>query len=202
MFFLADIQPLGLYHRAIMQSGGLFNPFWLWQTREDAVGLSSVLATIYNCTDLSPQGKLDCLQNIDAKVLEESINVGREETLGIQKVFRGTGVIDGDFFPDIPTELVDRGEYNHVDLMLGMTKDEGLLQTVNFELNPDLYGLAQVLWKHLGPMFLFGRVGDYDTWPGDWEKCQDITNVTSDSFMISVEEAMIISVLPRVPVEH
>ena len=34
-----------------------------------------------------------------------------------------------------------------------------------------------MLWKHLGPMFLFGRVGDYDTWPGDWEKCQDITNV-------------------------
>ena len=126
----------GLYHRAIMQSGGLFNPFWLWQTREDAVGLSSVLAMIYNCTD--------CLQEVDFKDLEESINLGSEETLGIQKVFRGTGVIDGDFFPDIPTELVDRGEYNHVDLMLGMTKDEGLLQTVNFEINPDLYGLAQV----------------------------------------------------------
>ena len=75
--------------------------------------------------------------------------------------------------------------------MLGMTKDEGLLQTVNFELNPDLYGLAQVLWKHLGPMFLFGRVGDYDTWPGDWEKCQDITNVISDSFIISLEATMI-----------
>ena len=135
----------GLYHRAIMQSGGLFNPFWLWQTREDAVGLSSVLAMIYNCTDYtSPQGKLDCLQEVDFKDLEESINLGSEETLGIQKVFRGTGVIDGDFFPDIPTELVDRGEYNHVDLMLGMTKDEGLLQTVNFEINLDLYGLAQV----------------------------------------------------------
>ena len=129
-----------------MQSGGLFNPFWLWQTREDAVGLSSVLATLYNCTDLSPQGKLDCLQNIDAKDLEESINLGSEETLGIQKVFRGTGIIDGDFFPDIPTELVDRGEYNHVDLMLGMTKDEGLLQTIQFEINHDLYGLAQVLY--------------------------------------------------------
>ena len=51
----------GLYHRAIMQSGGLFNPFWLWQTREDAVGLSSVLAMIYNCTD--------CLQEVDFKDL-------------------------------------------------------------------------------------------------------------------------------------
>ena len=29
-------------------------------------------------------------------------------------------------------------------------------------------------------MFLFGRVGDYDTWPGDWEKCQAITDVMSD----------------------
>ena len=108
------------------------------------MGLSTFLAAAFNCTDLSPQGKLACLQAIDAKDLETSINWGAEETLGIQKILRGTGVIDGDFFPDIPTQLVDRGEYNHVDLMLGMTKDEGLLQTVQFEINHDLYGAAQV----------------------------------------------------------
>ena len=48
------------------------------------------------------------------------------------------------------------------------------------------YNFSQVLWKHLGPMFLFGRVGDYDTWPGDWEKCQDITNVMRSGSVVDV----------------
>ena len=69
------------------------------------------------------------------QVLESAINWGTEETLGIQKILRPTGIVDGDFIPDIPTRLMERGEYNHVDLMIGMTKDEGLLQSVQFELN-------------------------------------------------------------------
>ena len=69
------------------------------------------------------------------QVLESAINWGTEETLGIQKILRPTGIVDGDFIPDIPTRLMERGEYNHVDLILGMTKDEGLLQSVQFELN-------------------------------------------------------------------
>ena len=40
---------------------------------------------------------------------------------------------------------MERGEYNHVDVMIGYTKDEGLLQSIQFEINPDLYGLAMVI---------------------------------------------------------
>ena len=138
------------------------------------------------------------------QVLESAINWGTEETLGIQKILRPTGIVDGDFIPDIPTRLMERGEYNHVDLILGMTKDEGLLQSVQFELNQvrggkksiycvtvraqtliidtndelpcqDLYGLAQLLWGRLGPMFLFGRVGEYDSWPEDRPRTDTLT---------------------------
>ena len=72
---------------------------------------------------------------------------------------------------------MERGEYNHVDVMIGVTKDEGLLQTVNFELNPDLYGLAIILWDNLGPMFLFGRHGDFDRLPEDKERTTAFTQV-------------------------
>ena len=41
---------------------------------------------------------------------------------------------------------MERGEYNHVDVMIGYTKDEGLLQSIQFEINPDLYGLAMVIY--------------------------------------------------------
>jgi len=169
----------GLFHRAILQSGSLFNPFWQWHTEEDAVGLSTFLSTAFNCTDLTPYGQLECLQNLDRDVLESSTTWGLEETFNIQKIFRPTGVVDGDFLPDIPTKLMERGEYNHVDLMLGMTKDEGLLQSVQFVINPALYLLAGLNWKHLGPMFLFGRVGDYDTWPEDSE----MTNIFTKFYL-------------------
>lgn len=166
----------GLFHKAILQSGTLFNPYWEWQTEEDAVGLSTFMSSGLNCTDLTPYGQLECLQNMDRDVLESTITWGTEETLGIQKILRPTGVVDGDFIPDIPTKLMERGEYNHVDLMLGMTTEEGLLQAVQFLLNPDLYLYAMLGWKYLGPMFLFGRVGTYDSWPEDAELTQIFTD--------------------------
>ena len=52
---------------------------------------------------------------------------------------------------------MERGEYNHVDLMVGMTTGEGLLQTVQFILHPELYLYAKLKWDRLAPMFLFGR---------------------------------------------
>jgi len=165
----------GLFHRVIMESGSLFNPYWMWQTRHDATGLSTFMSSMFNCTDLSPYGQLDCLQNLDRDTLQEANEWGTEETLGIQKLMRGTGVVEGDFLPDIPTKLMERGEYNHVDVMIGMTKDEGLLQTVQFELNPDLYGAAIFLWDNLGPMFLFGRHGDFDRLPEDAERLKTFT---------------------------
>ena len=54
-------------------------------------------------------------------------------------ILRPTGIVDGDFIPDTPTKLLERGEYNHVDVIIGVTKDEGLLQMVNFVLDPSLY---------------------------------------------------------------
>ena len=68
-------------------------------------------------------------------------------------ILRPTGIVDGDFIPDTPTKLLERGEYNHVDVIIGVTKDEGLLQMVNFVLDPSLYlsafvSLIVIILKH------------------------------------------------------
>merc|ERR1711970_789865 len=165
----------GLFHRAILQSGTLFNPYWQWRTEEDAVGLNTYMSSVFNCTDLSPYGQLECLQGLDRDTLEDSINWGSPETFDIQKIFRPTGTVEGDFLPDIPTKLMERGEYNHVDLMLGMTTEEGLIQTVQFILHPELYMYAAGAWEHFGPMFMFGRVGSFDTWPQEYEMADVFT---------------------------
>ena len=105
------------------------------------------------------------------------------------------GIIDGDFLPDIPTKLMERGEYNHVDVMIGMTKDEGLLQSVQFEINPDLYDAAKFMWDNLGPMFLFGRVLPYDRWPDDIEKTNIITQVGGENEFYLKKKTLYLSVL-------
>lgn len=167
----------GLFHRAIMQSGGVFNPYWLWRTKEDAVGLSTFLSTTLQCPSVAedPLAALECLQNLPVEDIESSINWGTEETLNIQKILRPTGVIDGSFLPDNPVKLMERGDFNHVDLMVGMTKDEGLLQTYQLELHPELYFLAALGWDIFGPMFLFGRFGNYDITQTDRDMSEELT---------------------------
>ena len=74
-----------------MQSGTLFNPYWLWQTQEDALLLSGFMSTMFNCTDMSAQGQLECLRDLDRDTLQTAITWGTEETLNIQKILRPTG---------------------------------------------------------------------------------------------------------------
>ncbi|XP_023332473.1 acetylcholinesterase 1 isoform X2 [Eurytemora carolleeae] len=173
------ISPLanGLFQRGIMQSGGLFNPFWTWRTQEDAIQLGGFLAENLGCSkDGNTDQMLECLQEVSVDALEDSINWGTEETYGIQKILRPTGIIDGKFLPANPVNLMERGEYNHVDLMVGVTKDEGLLQMYQLELNPELYVVASIFWNSIfGPMFLFGRFGNYDITEEDKEMTNLIT---------------------------
>lgn len=37
--------------------------------------------------------------------------------------------VDGDFLPDEPATLMRRGKYNRVDIMAGVTRDEGGMVT-------------------------------------------------------------------------
>lgn len=38
-------------------------------------------------------------------------------------------LVDGDFVPDLPARLMQVGAFNQVDLMAGITRDEGALVT-------------------------------------------------------------------------
>lgn len=71
---------------------------------------------------------------------------------------------------------MERGEYNHVDLMVGLNKDEGLLQTFQMILHPELYPALMFSWpKVFGPMFLFGRPGGVFSDDEDFDMVQALT---------------------------
>ena len=122
---------------------------------------SFILGYALNCTDPTSETELlNCLREMPVDKLLETMEWGVPETLMIQKMFRPTGTIGDDFLPDWPANLMAKGEYNHVDLMVGYTKDEALMQTLQLENNPELYPLMAFQWYDIfGPMFLFGRYG-------------------------------------------
>jgi len=168
----------GLYQRAIMQSGGLFNPYWTPRTEADGVEMSTLMTTVFNCTTspkVDPYAALDCLQNLPREMIQSSGDWGDDETYQIQKILRPTGIIGREFLPENPVDMMAKGDYNHIDLMVGMTKDEGLLQTYQLELNPQLYLGVQFTYKIFGPMFLFGRFGSYDITEQDLAMADEIT---------------------------
>ena len=61
-----------------MQSGGAFNPYWTWQTANDSLRLAGGLTDAFECEKSAlddPYSGLQCLQNLDYKLLESSTNL-------------------------------------------------------------------------------------------------------------------------------
>ena len=62
------------------------------------------------------------------------------------------------FVPKDPWELIESGEFNHVPIIIGNNKDEGILTAINFHMDPErLADLANRWHNELGPLYIAGR---------------------------------------------
>ena len=68
-----------------------------------------------------------------------------------------TAVIDGIVIPKLPHEIVAEGGINAKEVILGHNKDEGLLSTYQFILDPSQYEVVKENWSREGPGALFGK---------------------------------------------
>ena len=71
--------------------------------------------------------------------------------------FPPAAVIDGEMITELPHETVASGNINGVEIIIGANKDEGLLETGNFLVDPSLYDLEKAMFDILGPMQFFGK---------------------------------------------
>ena len=71
--------------------------------------------------------------------------------------FPPADVIDGEMITELPHETVASGNINGVEIIIGANKDEGLLETGNFLVDPSLYDLEKAMFDILGPMQFFGK---------------------------------------------
>ena len=109
----------GYFHRAIMQSGYASTR---WRTRADAETLGTDFAAVVGCTD--PAQVLACMRSKTRNEVLLAFGNGQQEFAETGRVPWGP-VVDGLDIPDQPRRMYEAGDFNHVPLIIGATRDEG-----------------------------------------------------------------------------
>uniref|UniRef100_A0A4X2KP73 Carboxylic ester hydrolase n=1 Tax=Vombatus ursinus TaxID=29139 RepID=A0A4X2KP73_VOMUR len=101
----------GLFHRAIMESGVVILP-GLFSSSSEMI--ANVIANLSACDPHSSASMVQCLRS-----------KSEGEILAITKHFKLVpSVIDGQFFPKHPEELLAAGEFHHVPSIIGVNNHE------------------------------------------------------------------------------
>ena len=119
---LASPKSLGLFSRAIMQSGACSDAFYFDGAAAEAQG--DALADAVGCT--GPQ-TLECLRGKSANELVSALPIKRGLLLR-PGIWWGP-VADGIELPTLPLTALRRGAFAKVPLIIGWNRDEGMLFT-------------------------------------------------------------------------
>lgn len=116
---VASPRSRGLFHRAVSQSGGCTT---LTNTRQQAEATARTLASSLGCADTGVAACLRSQQVLPLLTAASSLPpTATGRTLG--------PTVDGDFLPDQPRNLYERGDISRVPYLLGSNTDEGSLFT-------------------------------------------------------------------------
>nr|ALT10384.1 juvenile hormone esterase-like protein 2 [Portunus trituberculatus] len=148
-FHMLSPKSRGLFSQVIMQSGTALQS-WALNSRHrqeaETVGRKMGCEDVQNSTAL-----LACLQKVDAKELTASLqDTFQWFLLPLAFIAR----VDGDYLPDFPVNLISKKLYNEVDLLAGVTKDEGAMVTRALFVREDLVTQLEENFTVIGPLSL------------------------------------------------
>ncbi|XP_051025143.1 pyrethroid hydrolase Ces2e-like isoform X2 [Acomys russatus] len=110
-FHVVSPMSQGLFHRAIMESGVALLPRLISNTSEV---ISTMVANLSACAASNSEALVRCLRG-----------KSEAEILAINKVFRIIpGVVDGEFLPSHPQELLASADFHPVPSIIGVNNDE------------------------------------------------------------------------------
>ncbi|XP_068236087.1 juvenile hormone esterase-like [Palaemon carinicauda] len=143
-FQLLSPKARGLFSGAILQSGSALVP---WALNPQHKRIAADVGSLVGCNlEQGSQMFLNCMQSIDP----------RKITLTSQQLFIWFLIpffaaprIDGDFIPDHPLRLLKEGRYNKVNVISGITANEGALFTL------PMYNTQSHLLEELKNKFTF-----------------------------------------------
>ena len=113
---------LGLFHRAIMQSG---YASFRWRSMTDGQVQAAQFAAALGCTSTDPTALLACLRNKSRDQVLLATPPPLFEQLSETGRTQWTPVVDGVEIPDQPRHLFEAGAFSHVPVILGANRDEG-----------------------------------------------------------------------------
>ncbi|XP_047108504.1 esterase FE4-like isoform X5 [Schistocerca piceifrons] len=134
---------LGLFHKAIAQSGSVFNP---WASRKALKERSFTLGAVLGCNTNDPKVLIDFLRTCTPKQIVE----GTAEIVTLDDKRRGkntpflpipendSGSLQEVFLPDNPQNIVKSGKFCDVPYLTGITSHEGIMELKNILKKPQL----------------------------------------------------------------
>ena len=124
----------GLFHRAIMQSGGgIRKVYSYWSSSlERAEEVGAHFFKMLSVSSISEARKLSSGDILEACSRFNSVRINENDTPSLMGGYmRFSPIDDGTLFPEPVTELFKNGEYPEIDYMLGSTCDEFPEITIN-----------------------------------------------------------------------
>jgi len=118
MIHLVSPMSAGLFHRAICQSSCPAN--YPAVTKAAAENLGVAFAEAAGCGSGTGPDVAHCLRILPAAKIEELAGTAS----AFSKFVIPSGIVDGEIIPDQPVTLFKNGQFNHVPVMNGATKDE------------------------------------------------------------------------------
>jgi len=151
----------GLFSAAIAQSGSPLGPFV--GTDKHPAHYSRKLADKLGAKEgASSQETLDFLQELPAERIQSEFNMFEEfvrAPMPFKPIVDGN-LVDDPFLPEEPLELLKKGTWNKVPLIIGTNKNEGLLIKGFFQRDGGKYAEAKDGWDSVGPLAFFHREKD------------------------------------------
>lgn len=146
---------IGLFQRAILQSGTALCPWAMGARHAD---VAEYAGNVFNCsTDEGSEKLLSCLQEADPVKLT-SVGYFTAEWL-LFPLLLGPRV-DGQFLPADPDYLMKEGRHKRVDLISGITRDDGAIFTLMTYANEMARSSLMYDFKNKAPYSLEFRPGD------------------------------------------
>ncbi|KAL7638065.1 UNVERIFIED_CONTAM: hypothetical protein RMT77_011690 [Armadillidium vulgare] len=140
----------GLFNRAILQSGMSLCP---WASNHNHRVFAIEAGREFNCSiDFGTKDYLECMQNVHPYFLTLA---GAESNLwGLSPLYILPRV-DGEFIKEAPEILMKNGKYNKVDIVAGVTRDEGGLDLTYDYRMPERRKNFNKNFAKFGPISLF-----------------------------------------------
>ena len=164
-FHLLSPQSRGLFHRAIMQSGTATSPYTSLSNPPSYYGKR--LSAAVGCSE----NDIECLQNVPVHDLHKHVMMFNECSIreDISLTFPGPWVpvvdqyLDDPFLPDTPENIINDGKEAVVPVMIGFTKEDGLLYTTRFIKDKEFEKYFEDNWNTCGPTNLLGKESELIT---------------------------------------